>query len=158
MRMSWQRYIIRYSVHDQVQVIQYFRSGSRDAIQKLKNLFNWKTLINHSQKLSMAFLFVILTVVVYLVFKRRYGAFTISKRPPISVVLYQDMLRKLRKSGWVKNPSWTAGEFLQSISSMPDSKRNLITRITEFYEKHRFANCPVSPSREKEIRELIKSL
>ena len=158
MRMSWQRYIIRYSVHDQVQVIQYFRSGSRDAIQKLKNLFNWKTLINHSQKLSMAFLFVILTVVVYLVFKRRYGAFTISKRPPISVVLYQDMLRKLRKSGWVKNPSWTVREFLQSISSMPESKRNLISRITEFYEKHRFANCPVSPSREKEVRELIKCL
>ncbi len=158
LRMSWQRYIIRYSVHDQVQVIQYFRSGSRDAVQKLKNMLSLKTLVNHVREFSPIFLFLFLVTIVYLIFKRRYGAFTFSKRPPLSVVLYQDMLRKLGKSGWVKNPSWTAREFLQSMTNLPDAKHNMVCTITEFYEKHRFSNCPITASKEKEIRKLISSL
>ena len=158
LRMSWQRYIIRYSVHDQVQVMQFFRTNSRDVMQKFKSLFNWETLAKEARNFSLIILALVLTLIFFFAIKRRYGGFLFSTRPPLSVILYQDMLRQLGKSGWVKNPSWTVREFLQSVASLPDAKLDLIHRITEFYEKHRFSNCPIPPSKEKEIRGLIKSL
>jgi hypothetical protein len=44
MRMNWQRYIIRYSVNDQADMVRFFRSGGRDAMDSLKNLtsLEWK--------------------------------------------------------------------------------------------------------------------
>jgi len=156
LRMSWQRYVIRYSVHDQVQVIQFFRTSSRDFMQKFKSLLNWQTLAEEARKSGPMILVLVLTIIFFRAFKRR--GFIFSTRLPLSVILYQDMLRRLGKLGLVKNPSWTAREFLQSISSLPEAKRDLIRRITEFYEKHRFSNSPVRPSTEKEIRQLIESL
>ena len=158
LRMSWQRYVIRYSVHDQVQVMQFFRTNSRDVMQKFKSLLNWETLRKEARNFSLTILALVLTIILFFAFKRRYGGFNFSSRPHLSVILYEDMLRQLRKSGLVKNPSWTVREFLQSISGIPGFKYDLVSRITEFYEEHRFSNCPVSPSKEKEIRGLIKSL
>jgi len=44
LRMNWQRYIIRYSVNHQADMIRFFRSGGRDAMDSLKNLtsLEWK--------------------------------------------------------------------------------------------------------------------
>ena len=42
LRMNWQHYIIRYSVNDQAEMIQFFRSGGRDAMDLLKNLTSLK--------------------------------------------------------------------------------------------------------------------
>ena len=155
LRMSWQRYVVRYSVHDQVQVVQFFRAGGRDLVQKLKGLLadlNWQTLVKG--QFSPVILALILIPILLLVLKHRYGAF--SPRPPLCAILYQDMLRRLEKSGLVKKPSWTAREFLQSTLS--SAKHDPIRRITEFYEKHRFGNSSIQPSQEKEIRGLIASL
>lgn len=158
LRMNWQRYVIRYSVHDQVEVIQFFRTSSRDITLKFKSLLNWHTLAKEVRKSGPMILALILAAIFIIVAKRRYGRFFFSTRPPLSVTLYQDMLRRLEKSGLIKNPSWTAREFLQSIASLPDAKRDLIRRVTEFYEKHRFSNSPILPAKEKEIRGLIESL
>jgi hypothetical protein len=43
--------------------------------------------------------------------------------------------------------SVTVREFLQSVFSLPDAKRDLTRRITEFHEKHRFSNCLIPPSK-----------
>ena len=152
LRMSWQRYIVRYSVHDQVQVVQFFRAGSRDLLQKFKGLgsLNWQTLVEGMQKFSPIIL--ILIAIFFLTRKRR----SFSPRQPLCVILYQDMLGQLKKSGLVKKSSWTAREFLES--ALPDDKRDPIRRITEFYEKHRFGNASIQPSEEKEIRGLIAGL
>ncbi len=158
LRMSWQRYIIRYSVHDQVQVMQFFKTNRRDVMQKFKSLLNFETLAKEAHNFSVIILTLLLTLIFFFAIKRRYGGFIFSTRPPLSVILFQEMLIQLGKSGWVKNPSWTVREFLQSVSSLPDDKLDLIHRITEFYEKHRFSNCPIPPTTEKKIRRLIKSL
>ena len=160
LRMIWQRHVVRFSVHDQVRVVHFFRAGGRDILQKLKGLadWNWQTLVNGT--LSPIILALILILIFFLVLKRHYGwqGFTLSPHPPLSVILYQDMLRQLKKSGLVKKPSWTVREFLESTSSLPDTKRDPIRRITEFYEKHRFGNSSIQASQEKEIRGLIASL
>ena len=38
LRMSWQRYVVRCSINDQVRVVQFFRAGGRDLLQKRKGL------------------------------------------------------------------------------------------------------------------------
>ena len=38
LRMSWQRYVVRCSINDQVRVVQFFRAGGRDLLQKLPGL------------------------------------------------------------------------------------------------------------------------
>jgi protein-glutamine gamma-glutamyltransferase len=160
LRMSWQRYVVRYSVQDQAQVMDFFRTGGRDIMQKLKDLtsLNWKSLGQEAQTYSPVLLILILVTIFSLFLKRRFGwqGFTLSSRPPLSVMLYKDMLRQLKKSGLQKKDSWTAQEFL--ASALPDSKRDPIRRITEFYELHRFGNSTIHPSKEKEIRELIAML
>jgi protein-glutamine gamma-glutamyltransferase len=160
LRMSWQRYVIRYSVHDQVKVIQFFKTGGRDAMRKLKGLISpdWKSLSEEAQKHSPIILILILTTIIFIIFKHRLGwqGFTLSPRPPLSVMLYNDMLKQLKKSGLEKKISWTVQEFLKS--SLPVTKRDSIRRITEFYETHRFGNSPILPSQEKEIRRLIATL
>lgn len=155
LRMSWQRYIVRYSVRDQMQVIQFFRTSSHGIMLKLKELenLNWRTL---SQKaFDPITLALILLTICLIILKRRYGRLSISP-PPLSVVLYQDMLKRLARSGLVKKPFWTAREFLQS--PLPPAKRDSISIVTEFYEKYRFGNTPIPRSQEKEIRKLIASL
>jgi protein-glutamine gamma-glutamyltransferase len=155
LRMSWQRYVIRYSVHDQVQVIQFFRTGGRDMMKQLKSLtsMNWESLSREIQK--PVFLALILIPIFFFIYRHR--GFNFSQRPPpLAVMLYQDMLRKLEASGLKKRASWTAREFMES--SLPETKREPIRQITEFYESHRFSNSPIQPSQEKEIRGLIASL
>ena len=156
LKMTWQRYVVRYSVQDQFQAIQFFRSGSRDIMQKFKRLLNWETLALEARHFVPVFLALILAAIFSLALKRHYGGALFSKRSPVAVILYRDMLKRLEKSGLVKNPCSTAQEFLRS--GLPDSKRDRVHRVTEFYEQHRFGNCPVLPSREKEIRQLIESL
>ncbi|MBT3921141.1 MAG: DUF3488 domain-containing protein [Nitrospina sp.] len=158
LRMSWQRYVVRYSIQDQVEAIQFFRMGSRDLMRTIKGLasVDWETLVEKAQKFSPVILILVLTTLLLPFLKRR--GFTLSPRPPLCVILYQDMLKQLRKSGLVKKASWTAREFLQSTSHLPDTKHDPIRRITEFYEQHRFSNSTIQPGQEKEIRGLIAVL
>jgi protein-glutamine gamma-glutamyltransferase len=156
LRMSWQRYVVRYSIHDQVQVIQFFRGGSRDIMRQLKGLasMDWETLV----KKMFNPILLALAIIFLFVLKRHFGwrGFALSPSPPLSVVLYQDMLKRLEKSGLNKKTYWTAQEFLESTLS--SAKHDPIRQITEFYEKHRFGNTTIDPSQEKEIRGLIASL
>ena len=117
---------------------------------------DWETLVEKAQKFSPVILILVLTTLLLPFLKRR--GFTLSPRPPLCVILYQDMLKQLRKSGLVKKASWTAREFLQSTSHLPDTKHDPIRRITEFYEQHRFSNSTIQPGQEKEIRGLIAVL
>ena len=160
LRMSWQRYVVRYSINDQIQVIKFFRIGSRDLLQSFKNLadLNWEILSKKTPKLGLMTLVLILATIIFLTLKSFYRGFSFSPRPPLAVILYQDMLRQLEKSGLAKKPFWTAQEFLKFTSNLSEEKRDPIRRITEFYEKHRFGNAPVAQSQEKEVRKLIASL
>ncbi|MBT5869777.1 MAG: transglutaminase domain-containing protein [Nitrospinaceae bacterium] len=160
LRMNWQRYVVRYSIKDQIQVIQFFSTRSRGALKKLKGLtdLNWETFTKEAQKFRPVILAFILIMLFVIALKKYYGGYLFSSRPPLSVMLYQDMLRKLEKMGQAKKPFWTAQEFLQTTSGLSETQDDLVRRITEFYQKHRFSNAPISLSQEKEIRQLIASL
>jgi protein-glutamine gamma-glutamyltransferase len=160
LRMSWQRYVVRYSINDQIQVIRFFRSGSRDVLRKLKGLtdLNWKTLKKEAHKFSPIIAGLTLATVFLLIFKNYYGRFFLSPRAPLSVILYQDMLRQLKKSGRAKKSSWTAQEFLNSTTDLPEAQYDAIRHITAFYQRHRFGNAPIPQTQEKKIRRLIASL
>jgi hypothetical protein len=83
---------------NQAKVMQFFKANSRNVMQKFRSLFNWETLAKEARNFSLMILALILTLIFFFAFKRRYGGFIFSTRPPLSVILYQDMLRQLGKS------------------------------------------------------------
>ena len=103
LRMNWQRYIIRYSVNDQADMVRFFRSGGRDAMDSLKNLtsLEWKDMWISNQRWTL----LILLVMVGCIFLLRESGFS----PPSSqaVLLYEELQKRLEKNGIKIKPHWT---------------------------------------------------
>lgn len=152
LRMNWQRYIIRYSVNDQADMIQFFRSGGRDAMDSLKNLISlqWKDIWVSNQKWT----FFILLVMVGCIFLFRKRGF--SQQSSQAVLLYEELQKRLAKNGIKIKPNLTARELLHS--GIPDQKFKQVERVIDYYEKVRFGNKPTDANIEKEIRMTLGSI
>jgi protein-glutamine gamma-glutamyltransferase len=151
LRMNWQRYIVRYSVNDQVDMIRFFRSGGRDAMDSLKNLtsLEWKEWVANQRSVLL-----VLLVMVGCIFLLRKFRFS----PPSSqaVLLYEELQKRLEKNGIKIKPHWTARELLHS--GIPDQKFKQVERVIDYYEKVRFGNKPADTNIEKEIRAVLSSI
>jgi len=151
LRMNWQHYIIRYSVNDQAEMIQFFRSGGCDAMDSLKNLtsLKWKEWIAKQR-----WVLLILLIIVGCIFLLRKCGFS----PPSSqaVLLYEKLKKYLEKNGIKIKSHWTAWELLHS--GIPDQKFKQVERVIDYYEKVRFGNKPAYTNIEKEIRETLSSI
>jgi protein-glutamine gamma-glutamyltransferase len=151
LRMNWQRYIIRYSINDQADMIRFFGSGGRDAIDSLKNLtsLEWKEWVS-SQKWAL----LIVLVMVGCIFLLRKCRF--SPQSSQAVLLYEELQKRLKRSGIKIKPNWTARELLHS--GIPDKKFKQVERVIDYYEKVRFGNKPTDANIEKEIRAALSSI
>jgi protein-glutamine gamma-glutamyltransferase len=150
LRMNWQRYIIRYSVNDQVDMIRFFRSGGSDAMDSLKNLtsFEWKDIWISNQKWTLLILLILVGCII--LFRKRGFS------PPSAVLLYEELQKRLEKNGIKIKPNWTARELL--YSGIPDQKFKQVERVIDYYEKVRFGNKPTDANIEKEIRAALSSI
>jgi hypothetical protein len=152
MRMNWQRYIIRYSINDQADMIQFFRSGGSDVMNSLKNLtsLEWKEIWIANQKWTLLILFLMVGGII-LFLKRGFS-------PPSSqaVLLYEELQKRLEKNGIPIQPHWTARELLHS--GIPIQKFKQVERVIDYYEKVRFGNKPTDANIEKEIRTTLGSI
>ena len=150
--MNWQRYIIRYSVNDQTDMVRFFGSGGRDAMDSLKSLtsLEWKNMWISNQRWTL----LILLVMVCYIFLLRKSGFS----PPSSqaVLLYEELQKRLEKNGIKIKPHWTARELLNS--NIPTENSHQEKQTTDYYEKVRFGYQPTNPSVEKEIKVLLISI
>jgi len=152
LRMNWQRYIIRYSVNDQANMIRFFRSSGRDAMDSLKNLtsLEWKDIWVSNQKWT---LLILLVMVGGIILFRKRG---FSPQSSQAVLLYEELQKRLEKNGINIKPNWTARELLHS--GIPDQKFKQVERLIDYYEKVRFGNKPTDMNIEKEIRAALSSI
>jgi protein-glutamine gamma-glutamyltransferase len=152
LRMNWQRYIIRYSVNDQADMIRFFSSGGRDAIDSLKNLtsLEWKDVWISNQKWTLLVLLVMVGCI--LLFRKR----GYSRPSSQAVLLYEELQKRLKKNGIQIKPNWTARELLHS--GIPDQKFKQVESVIDYYEKVRFGNKPTDANIEKEIRTTLGSI
>ena len=159
MRLYWQRYIVKYTLKDQAQILEFFNRGGRDALLKIKSL---KTLngekISHYLRENIWFL-VIISVIVLLYFMKKNNWLSTGisfSSSPYAVTLYQEMLKKCAHHGINKKSGTTHIEFLSHTTALPHEKVDAIKRITRFYELNRFGARSTEEKELKEMRSLLR--
>ena len=152
LRMNWQRYIIRYSSRDQSDMVQYFRSGSRDVVDSLKNLtsLEWKEMGKWISNQNWISLILSAAFLLILLLKQRGHPL------PQAVLLYKELQRRLKKKGIQTKPHWTARELLSS--GIPAENFKLAEKIIDYYETVRFGNQSANRETEKEIKASLNSI
>lgn len=154
LRMNWQRYIVRYSYKDQASMVNFFRSGSRDAMDSLKNLtsLGWKDLSNWFVNQKWILLGLLLIISLFCIIRSR----TFSPPLPQAVMLYKELQDRLERDGIKIKPHWTARELLNS--QIPAEKFKQAEQVIDYYEKVRFGNQPGNTKIEKEIKASLNSV
>lgn len=160
-QFNWQRYIARYSMNDQIEMLDRLKVRGQDALEKLRDFRNWDNGIEAFIKANRnALIFLCVLIAGGLLARNRGpgrpGFF--GPRAPFSVQLYEAMLQRLQKTGVKKQPHWSHREFLQRLPALPEEKLNLIHRITEFYEKTRFGKSPVLDTEKKKFLSFLRKI
>ena len=162
MRLYWQRYVVRYSMKDQTQLMDYFSQETQDFKSRWEN---WKTpsfkeMLSALQKHPWVFLLFVALVFVWRFGSKKYQwrGTPWTPRLPFAVQMYRQMLKRLETQGIFKSVHATHLEFLNTLTGLPPEKREVVESITRFYERNRFGNLPFSPDEQQQIKSLIRQL
>jgi len=162
MRLYWQRYVVRYSMQDQIQLVDYFSQETRDFKNRWKN---WETPSFKEMLISLKNHPWILLVIVAGFLGLRFGSkkyqwrgISWAPRLPFAVEIYRQMLKRLESHGVVKPRNATHLEFLNTLTSLPDEQRKAVEFITRFYEQSRFGNIPCPPSEQQHLKSLVRQI
>lgn len=162
MRLYWQRYVIQYSIQDQIQLANYFERETRNFKDRWQE---WKipslsemldSLHNHPWALGWA----VAGFLAWCILARKYqwqGTWW-APRPPFAVRAYRQMLKRLAARGIFKPKNATHLEFLKALHSLSPDQREAVEAITRFYERHRFGNLPFIPGEQHQIKTLIRQV
>ena len=133
-------------------MVKFFRSGSRDAMDSLKNLTSLGDLRLWFMDQKWILLGFLVIVSLFLLSRNR-----VSSPPlPVAVLLYKELQKRLEKKGVHIKPHWTAQELLNS--NIPVENFNQAKQTIEYYEKVRFGNQPGNSKIEKEIKASLNSV
>jgi hypothetical protein len=165
MRLNWQRYVVRYSVGDQIEMLLFFRNKGESFVNKIKTLetIDWQD-ANRTFHDKQAYLLLALTLFMFILvlFRNHPGTFRwvfLKKNSNrFSVHLYKEMLHRLEKTGIRKPAHFTHREFLLKLSPLPPEKQQAVKRITHFYERSRFAQILPNREKEREIWKLVQKI
>ena len=162
MRLNWQRYVIRYSIKDQIKIVRFFSSRGRAVADRFKTLqsIEWRESVQYLKEHPLWVVLAAGMVVFFSLWQRSGWQLGLSRKPPqaMAAVLYKQMLRRLEKRGVTKNGRWTPREFLKHLAPLAPEKRRLVEAVTAFYEKCRFGNFPPHPEDRKKMQALIHQL
>lgn len=158
LRHSWDRYVISYSIRDQVSAVMTATQMGRKALHDTRGMIaGWKntvyaTMLQATQNLQSLGQSIPglssspLGLVVPLLFIMGLVGFVIWKWSPISrsssgdpaVEAYEQMLQMLTKQGLIKKPQWTAFEFVRFIEEKAKNLAPIVKDITQTYCRARF--------------------
>ena len=162
MRLYWQRYVIRYSMQDQVQLVNYFSQETQDFKNRWKN---WETPSFKEMLIALKdhpWVLILIAAGLLgwrLAFKKFHWRGTPwASRLPFSVEIYRQMLKRLESHGIFKPRNATHLEFLNTLASLSAEQREAVESITRFYEQNRFGNIPYSSGEQRQIKSLIQQI
>ena len=158
LRLNWQRYVIRYSVNDQVEILRFVTSKSQGFMEKLKSLksTDWRGGDFAGRAWPVAIFLVILLTL--LIRQNRWGGWGFAAASPFPVHLYKNMLKRLEKLGVRKPSHRTHREFLGDLDTLTPEKRHIVNEITQYYERTRFGQHLSSKDQENEMRQTVRKI
>ncbi|PIQ97282.1 MAG: hypothetical protein COV67_05055 [Nitrospinae bacterium CG11_big_fil_rev_8_21_14_0_20_56_8] len=162
MRLNWQRYVIRYSFRDQLQILTALRSGGSEIMHQVRKLgaLSLGDIQKWIQSHSRLGLTLLLAAGLGLLLKRRFPDFRFGRPTPIpfATVVYREMLKRLERQGFPKKPHWTHWEYVDRLESLAPEKLGPVREITRYYESRRFAHLPADPGLEKNLLQAARKL
>lgn len=161
LRLTWQRYVIRYSLQDQIQLVGFLSSKSGEMVRSIKTLPSvaLKDLARYLREHLDALLAASILILLAWMWIRDRGAtiFSHYSQAP-AAALYARMLQRLEQRGIRKRPHWTHREFLENLSTLSRDQRTIVERVTRFYEQCRFGALPLADAQIRKMRQLIRQL
>ena len=161
LRLYWQRYVMKYSLEDQVELVNFFNQETRQFTRQLKSISSL-TLENISDAIQQHPVWggviagLALTVFALMSYWIRGGR--AASRITFAVHMYQTMLRRLEKKGVRKPRASTPIEFLDHLGSLSAEEQQTVLEITRLYEKNRFGNLSYSTAEKQHLRHLVRQL
>jgi len=162
MRLYWQRYVIRYSMQDQTQLVNYFSRETQSFKDRWKKWEtpSFKDMLNTLKNNPWVLLLIVTGFLAWRFGSNKYQWQGIPWAPrlPFAVQMYRQMLKRLESQGILKPDNATHLEFLDTLTGLPPKKREAVESITQFYERNRFGNLPFSSSEQRHIQSLIRQI
>ena len=162
LRFKWRRYIIKYSLSDQLKTARRIESRTKNvaaALRELtisiKDIFSGKkrlsirSLSKRTQWPTVALVILIFAFAVFITLKRRASIKKSRKRGP---AFYQHMERSLKKAGLERRPAETAMDF-----ALRSGNENVVI-ITTAFESVRYGDMKLSKRERALIEERLKKL
>ena len=162
MRLYWQRYVIRYSMQDQIQLVDYFNRETQDFKNRWKN---WKTpsfkeMLTALKNHPWVFFLIAAGFLGLLTGSKKYQwrGTPWAPRLPFAVEVYRQMLKRLESHGIFKPRNATHLEFLKTLNGLLPEQMKAVESITRFYEQNRFGNLPFSSDEQRHIKSLVRQI
>jgi hypothetical protein len=162
MRLYWQRYVVRYSMRDQIQLVDYFGRETQGFKDRWNN---WKTpsfkeMLNTLKNHPWVLLVIAAGFLGWRFGSKKYQwqGTPWTPRLPFAVQMYRQMLTRLESRGIFKPNTTTHLEFLNTLSGLPPEQREAVESITRFYERNRFGNLPFSSGEQHHIKSMIRQI
>lgn len=176
-RLRWDRYIINYSLKDQIEAISKTREEIRSIEGDLQVIYesvkrhtlNIKDSITDISRISvrtamlMSVSFLLLAISVYLYIRKGYRPFRLfpgtgaAKNSQIAE-LYKKMLKHLETRGVIKEKNKTPLEFAISLRTQKEETSREVFELTETYNRVRFGQQPLSREEINRISEILQKI
>jgi hypothetical protein len=172
LQWRWNRYVIYYSIRDQISLAKEVKDDTMKLRLELMNLasraFHAVRTFFSEMILRPITALLILTAGGVALFwvvrrlKRSAGWFSFRwpgrTRRARTVAFYFQMLDLLRLKGLSKPDTLTPQEFIQKIPAPPSPLRPAAAELTGLYYRVRFAGIPLSDQEQQRVDELLQSL
>jgi protein-glutamine gamma-glutamyltransferase len=154
LRMRWYRYVVNWSLRDQVGVAA---SVHRGASEWRSSLLSWRDLLRAVPTGWVAAIVVSMLVAAWLLRRHAPGA---TRRAAAAAVprFYIQALRALARRGFRRGSTETAREFSQRVESAAPAFASAVARLTAAYERCRFGEGALSPDEAAALDTALASL
>jgi hypothetical protein len=153
LRLRWYRYVVNWSLRDQVSVATAFQRGTSQWRQRLLDAQSWKDLPGSAR---VAGGLVLAGLAAFTLWRRR-GRRTPETAPRIPR-FYERALRALARRGLRPEPGETAREFLARVAAGAPAVAAPLSRLTAGYELARFGAAALSSAEAAELEGCVAAL
>lgn len=156
-RLKWDRYIINFTLQDQVKAAREARRRTESGREALLNLIKSLRGKVKSERMILpaAILAVAIFSYIFLIRKRRKSVFGPVRKKGL-VPFYEEMLRILARKGIMKPEGMTPREFARHVYR--EKGYSGVIELTEAFERVRYGGFPLGPGEPDSINRILEGM
>jgi transglutaminase-like putative cysteine protease len=152
-RMRWYRYVVNWSLRDQVQLAASVHRQAADARVALAWPSDWRVSPGVLTSAGLAVMVALLWGL------RRYGHLVPRGGPAARVpAFYERALRLLARRGLTPGAAETARQFAARVEEHAPDRAAAFGRLTGYYERARFGDAPLSEAERQDVTRALAAL